>query len=99
MSEDVESNAAPRNFTIGKVVRVSYHQGYSQYQESKGMQCTINAYMAIIFSSVKDISFSEIWWSSFHLNDGIRISKFMGLKKPLSVDELPHDINYVRVNI
>ena len=49
----------PRDFTIGKVVRVSRHQGCSQYQDSEAMQCAINKYIAIIFSSVKDIFFGD----------------------------------------
>ena len=49
----------PRDFTIGKVVRVSRHQGCSQYQDSEAMQCAINKYIAIIFSSAKDIFFGD----------------------------------------
>ena len=56
--EGVERNLRPWNFTIGKEVGASRHQGCS-HQDSAGMQCTINANIAIIFSSVKDITFRE----------------------------------------
>ena len=63
------------------------------------MQCTSNAYIAIIFSAIKDIN---IWKSDeldYILNEGDRIFNLVGLKKPLSVDELLLDISLEGFNI
>ena len=92
--EGVESNPGPWDFTIDTVVRTSCDQGYSQYQESAaGMQCTSNAYTAIIFSAIKDINFWESDDLDCILNEEDRLFKFVGLKKTLAVDELPLDKN------
>ena len=56
------------------------------------MQCTSNAYFAIIFSAIKN----SLWKATeinYVLDKGDRLSKSMGINQRLAVDELPHLIN------
>ena len=60
MFEGVENNPGLWDFTIDKVIRASRNQDYSQYQELERMQCSSNAYIAIILSAIKDINFGNL---------------------------------------
>ena len=94
--ECIKINPGPensnKNCEIKEVVQASHHQGNSMYGESAGMQCTSNAYFAIIFSAIMSI---DIW--KFDLDyiseQADRVFMDAGVYQALAVDELPHDIS------
>ena len=53
------------------------------------MQCTSNAYLAIIFSAIKNIGLWKSHDLDYILDQGDRIFKSVGINQPLAVDELP----------
>ena len=57
------------------------------------MQCTSNAYFAIIFSAIKNIDIWKTFDLDYVLEQGDNIFKEVGVYQPLAVDELPHDIS------
>ena len=57
------------------------------------MQCTSNAYFAIIFSAIKSIDIWKTFDLDYILEQGDSIFKQVGVYQPLAVDELPHDIS------
>ena len=89
--EGIEINPSPensnRNYEIKKLVQAS------KYGKSVEMQCTSNAYFAIIFSAVMSIDIWKTFDLDYILNRGDKIFKEVGVYQPLAVDELPHDIS------
>ena len=73
--EGVESNPGPRNYTIKKAIQGSHHQGHVRYRRSAGMQCTSNAYLAIIFSIIKNIHTWKPFDLDYILEQGDRVFK------------------------
>ena len=71
-SEGVESNLGPGPFPIRKVVQASHHQGdiIKYVRDSGGKQRMANAYFAIIFSSIKRVSFGKSFYLGFLLEQG-----------------------------
>ena len=58
------------------------------------MQCTSNAYFAIIFSAIKSIDIWKTFNLDYILEQGDNILfKQVGVYQPLVLDELPHDIS------
>ena len=55
---------------IKKVVLGSYHQGNLKYGETAGIQCTSNAFIAVCFSAVKNVSIWKSWDLGFILDQG-----------------------------
>ena len=55
------------------------------------MQCTSNAYFAIIFSAIKSIDIWKTFDLDYILEQGDNIFKQVGVYQLLAVDELPHD--------
>ena len=81
------------NYAIKKLVQASHHEGNSKFEESAGMQCTNNAYFAVIFSTIKSIEILKTFDLDYILEQGENIFKQVGVYQPLTVDELPHDIS------
>ena len=73
--EGIESNPGPRNYTIKKAIQGSHHQGHVRYRRSAGMQCTSNAYLAIIFSIIKNIHTWKPFDLDYILEQGDRVFK------------------------
>ena len=97
--EGVESNPGPRNYTIKKTIYASHHQGHVKYGRSAGMQCTSNAYLAIIFSTTKNINTWKPIDLNYILEQGDRFFKDVGVNQALAVDELPLNISIEDVHI
>ena len=97
--EGVESNSGPRNYTIKKTIQASHHQGHVRYGRSAGMQCTSNAYLAIIFSTIMDINTWKPIDLNYILEQGDRFFKDVGANQALEVDELPLNISIEDVHI
>ena len=97
--EGVESNPGPRSYIIKKTINASHHQGHVRYGRSAGMQCTSNAYLAVIFSKSKYIN----RWKPFDLNyileQGDGIFKDVDVNQALAVDELSLNISIEDVHI
>ena len=81
--EVIEINPGPENiswnYAIKKVVQASHHQGNSEFGESAGMQCTSNAYFAIIFSAMKSIDIWKTFDLDYILEQGDNIFKQVGV--------------------
>ena len=71
--EGVESNSGPRNYIIKKTIQASHHQGHVRYGRSAGMQCASNAYLAIIFSTIKNINMWKPFDLDYILEQGDRV--------------------------
>ena len=97
--EGVESNSGPRNCTIKKTIHASHHQGHVKYGRSAGMQCTSNAYLAIIFSTTKNINTWKPIDLNYILEQGDKVFKDVGVNQALGVDELPLHISIEDVHI
>ena len=72
---------------------MSHHQGHVKYGRSARMQCTRNAYLAIIFLIIKNIT---IWKPFDHdsiFGQGNRVFKDADMNQALAVDELPLSIS------
>ena len=72
---------------------MSHHQGNVKYGRSARMQCTRNAYLAIIFLIIKNIT---IWKPFDHdsiFGQGNRVFKDADMNQALAVDELPLSIS------
>ena len=81
--EVIEINPGPENikwnYAIKKVEQASHHQGNSEFGESAGMQCTSNAYFAIIFSPMKSIDIWKTFDLDYILEQGDNIFKQVGV--------------------
>ena len=97
--EGVESNPGPRNYTIKKTIQASHHQGHVRYGRSAGMQCASNAYLAIIFSTIKNINMWKPFDLDYILEQGDRVFKDVDVNQALAVDELPLNISIEDVHI
>ena len=97
--EGIESNPAPRNSTIKKAIQRSHHQGHVRYGRSAGMHCTSNAYLAIIFSTIKNIHTWKPFDLDYILEQGDRVFKDVDVNQALAVDELPRNISIEGVHI
>ena len=97
--EGIESNPAARNYTIKKAIQRSHHQGHVRYGRSAGMQCTSNAYLTIIFSTIKNIHTRKPFDLDFILEPGDRVFKDVDMNQALAVDELPLSISKEDVHI
>ena len=72
---------------------MSHHQGNVKYGRSARMQCTRNAYLALIFLIIKNIT---IWKPFDHdsiFGQGNRVFKDADMNQALAVDELPLSIS------
>ena len=71
-SEGVNYNLGPGPFAIRKVVQALHHQGdiIKYVRDSGGKQRMANAYFAIIFSSIKRVSFGKSFYLGFLLELG-----------------------------
>ena len=97
--EGVESNSGSRNYTIKKTIQASHHQGHARYVRSAGMQCTSDAYLAIIFSTIKNINMWKPFDLDYILEQGDRVFKDFDVNQALAVDELPLNISIEDVHI
>ena len=97
--EGVESNPGPRNYTIKKTIQASHHQGHVRYGRSAGMQCASNAYLAIIFSTIKNINIWKPFDLDYILEQGDRVFKDVDVNLALAVDELPLIISIEDIHI
>ena len=84
---------APPIFKIKKAVLGSFHQGNEMFGETAGIQCTSNAFLAISFSAIKNVSV----WKSFDLDyilyHGDNLIKCLKAFQSLAADELPLSVN------
>ena len=100
--EGIESNPRPSHggaYEIKKAVQSTFHQGNTQFGETAGIQCSSNAYFAIIFSAIKKVSLWKATETNYVLNKGDMLFKKLAINQPLAVDELPHVVNIERYNI
>ena len=97
--EGIESNPGARNYTIKKAIQGSHHQGHVRYGRSAVMQCTSNAYLAIIFSTIKNIHTWKPFDLDYILEHGDRVFKDVDVNQALAVDELPLNISIEDVHI
>ena len=97
--ESVERNPGPRSYIIKKTINTSHHQRHVRYGRSAGMQCTSNAYLAVIFSTSKYIN----TWKPFDLNyileQGDGVFKDVDVNQALAVDELSLNTSIEDVHI
>ena len=63
------------------------------------MQCTSNAYLAIIFSTIKNINTWKPFDLDYILEQGNRVFKDVDVNQALAVDELPFNISIEGVHI
>ena len=63
------------------------------------MQCTSNAYLAIIFSTIKSINTWKPFDLDYILEQGDRVFKDVDVNQALAVDELPFNISIEGVHI
>ena len=63
------------------------------------MQCTIIAYLAIIFSTIKNIKTCKPFDLDYILEQGDRVFKDVDVNQDLAVDELPLNISIEGVHI
>ena len=82
------SNNIRKFVFIKKAVLGSYHQGNIKYGETAGIQCTRNAFIAVCFSAVKNVSIWKSWDLDFVLDQGDILMKSLSLYHGLVVDEL-----------
>ena len=59
-----------KSVCIKKAVLGSHHQGILKYREAAGIQCTSNAFIAVCFSAVKNVSVWKSWDIDFILDQG-----------------------------
>ena len=59
-----------KSVCIKKAVLGSHHQGILKYREAAGIQCTSNAFIAVCFSAVKNVSVWMSWDIDFILDKG-----------------------------
>ena len=97
--EGAESNPGPRTYIIKKTIQASHHQGHVRYGRSGGMQCTSNAYLAIIFSTIKNINTWKLIDLDYILEQGDRVFKDVGVNQALAVDELPLNIGILALKM
>ena len=97
--EGVESNPRPRNYTIKKTIQASHHQGHVRYGRSAGMQYASNAYLAIIFSTIKNINMWKPFDLDYILEQGDRVFQDVDVNQALAVDELPLIISIEDIHI
>ena len=91
--EDIESNPGPSYvgaYGIKNAVQGTFHQGNTRFGETADIQCTSNAYFAIIFSAIKIWKATEI---NYVLNKADMPFKSLRINKILFIDELPHVAN------
>ena len=59
-----------RKSVFKKAVLGSHQQGILKYREAAGIQCTSNAFIAVCFSAVKNVSVWKSWDIDFILDQG-----------------------------
>ena len=94
--EGIESNPGPSYsgaYGIKKAVQGTFHQGNTRLRETAGIQCTSDAYFAIIFTAIKKVSLWKATEINYVLDKGDMLFKSLGINQPLAVDELPHVAN------
>ena len=84
---------------LKKTIQASYHQSNVRYGRSAGIQCTSNAYLAIIFSTVRNINTWKPFDLDYILEQGDRIFKDFDVNQALAVDEPPLNISIEDVHI
>ena len=84
---------------IKKVVQASCHQGHLPHGDSAGMQCTSNAYLAPIFSVIKNISLWKTYDLDYILDQGDWLFKSVDIDEPLVVDELSLNLTVEGANV
>ena len=78
---------------IKKAVLGSFHEGNQMFGETAGIQCTSNAFLAICFSAVKNVSVWKPFDLDYILYHGDNLMKSLEAFQPLAVDELPLSVN------
>ena len=74
----------------------SFHQGNQMLGETAGIECTNNAFLAICFSAVKNVSVWKPFDLDYILYHGDNLMKSLKAFQPLAVDELPLSVNIER---
>ena len=86
-------------YGIKKAVQGIFHQGNNRFGEIAGIQCTSNAYFAIIFSVIKKVSLWKATEINYVLDKGDMLFKSLGINQQLAINELPHVVNIEGYNI
>ena len=79
----------PNNYYIKKALHGTYHQGNEKLGETAGIQCASNAFYAICFSVLKNVSTWAYSDLDCIIGQGDNLMKCLGVPKPLAIDELP----------
>ena len=76
---------------VVKVVHASHHQGFERYGNSRGIQCSCMAMMAICWTLLKRIALRKPADLECILQKGDDLFKKLNLVRILSVDDLPQN--------
>ena len=87
-SINIYSNNIRKSVCIKKAVFGSYNQENLKYGETAGIQFILNAFTAVCFSAVKNVSIWKPWNLDFILDQGDILMKSLSLYHALAIDEL-----------